>query len=152
MTPDQHTKLRHIVDRYVTLNDQIKSAKDEQKELADAAKGELGIEPKVTKQLAKETAWNELERAAQLGLERQLDECRLALGLLDGTPLGEAAVGAAALGGGWHHSADGTRSDDGHGVAEPKRGRGRPKGSRNRPKVRDEFETAAPPSIPDWPQ
>ena len=44
---------------------------------------------KVLRQLAKETAWTELERLAQRQLEDRLDQCRAALGLLGDTPPGE---------------------------------------------------------------
>jgi uncharacterized protein (UPF0335 family) len=151
-TDADREKLSSIVERYRVLEDQIKAAKDEQKELAESAKANLGVPAKALKQAAKEMGWDSVERAAQRQLEDALDACRQALGLLADTPLGQAAqslakdirAGKADL-----KVGDGPWLSEtmGNGQAEPKRDRGRPKGSKNKPRG----ETPAPPAIPDDP-
>lgn len=91
MTPDEKKKLQHIVERYAELNGDIKTAREEQKELADSAWEACGIKPKVVKQLAKEKDWTEVERMERRQFEESLDDCRAALGMLLDTPLGDAA-------------------------------------------------------------
>jgi hypothetical protein len=85
-------KLVHIVERVARLNADIKAARFEQKELCDSAWEQCEVKPKVIKQLARESAWNEVERHAQKQHEEAMDECRLALGLLADTPLGQAEL------------------------------------------------------------
>jgi len=92
MTRDEEKKLEHIVERCLVLKGQIDTAKEEIKELEEAAWEKCGVKPKVIKQLVKEKGWNEIERMAQRQLEESLDECRKALGMLADLPLGEHAV------------------------------------------------------------
>jgi len=92
MTRDEEKKLGHIVDRCVVLQAQIDQAKEEQKELGDAAWDKCGVKPKVIKQMVKEKGWSETQRMEQRLLEESLDQCRKALGLLADLPLGEHAV------------------------------------------------------------
>ena len=96
MTSEETKKLQHIVERYAQLATEIAAAREEQKELAATAWETCGVPAKVLRQLAKETAWTELERLAQRQLEDRLDQCRAALGLLGDTPLGEGALRRAA--------------------------------------------------------
>jgi hypothetical protein len=132
-------KLEHIVQRFAALNDEIKAAQDEQKELGQAAFDDRLIHVaavqdarKVLKRLAKERDWDEIKRMAQAQLEQALDECRAALGLLADTPLGQAAQ---------------QRPEPADHQGE-KRGRGRPKGSRNKPKLATSNGQAMPPPPP----
>jgi hypothetical protein len=62
------------------------------KELCLVLKEKLGRDPKAVRKAAKELTYSSVERMAQDQLERDLDELRHDLGLLDGTPLGDAAV------------------------------------------------------------
>jgi hypothetical protein len=141
MTEDDTNRLKHIVERYAELatevdgyKDDAKQCADEQKDLAAVASERLGLDGKALKQLVAEFRMGAEERDVIRQREAKLDECRLALGLLADTPLGQAAM-----------------------ADEPKRNRGRPKGSKNRPKVEDEPLNAPvdpagdPPQIPDSP-
>lgn len=84
--------LTHIVQRIAKLNADVKEANFEIKELADSAWEKCGKSPKAVKQLAKESAWDAVKRKAQQDLEEEIDQGRLALGMLSDTPLGEAAI------------------------------------------------------------
>ena len=92
MNTDEKNNLTHIVNRYAELNRQQQEAKWEQKELADSAWDKAGVKAKVVKQLAKEQAWDAVQRETQRQHEESLDECRSALGMLLDTPLGESAM------------------------------------------------------------
>jgi len=118
--------LKHIVARHAELSSQIKGMKMEQKELEDSAWEKCGKSPKAIRVLSKESAWDEVKRERQRQLEEEIDQGRAALGLLADTPLGTAELERMAderLTKGW--KANG---------AEPPKKRGRPKGSKNRPK------------------
>ncbi|HWE19672.1 MAG TPA: hypothetical protein VG758_21225 [Hyphomicrobiaceae bacterium] len=145
MTPGEKQRLVGDVERIKVLNAEIQSAKWTIKEIADAAWDAYGVKGKVVKQLAKEAAWDQVQREERRQFEGSLDECRAALGLLADLPLGQAAAAAHA----------GSKAN---GSAAPeKRGRGRPKGSRNKPKPVDSKpgEWTRPPRddppVPDFP-
>jgi hypothetical protein len=133
MTPQEKGHLTRIVERQKAINAQIQELKWEAKDLADSAWDKCGVRPKVIRQLAKEAAWDEVQRAAQRQHEESLDACRAALGLLADTPLGQAAM------------------DDQQERPQPvKRGRGRPPGAKNKPKLAT-VNGEAPPPVPDVP-
>jgi len=144
MLAEEKSKLSKIVNRAVEINAKVQALKWELKELADSAWKACGVKAKTIKQLAKEAAWDDVQRDEQRLLEEKLDECRLALGMLKDLPLGQAAAEAAGrerLGGedtgDQSTGADGTggvTTSDGQAQATERRGRGRPKGSKNRPK------------------
>lgn len=154
MNDADREKLRHIVGETARLDDEIADLREEQKELAAAAKL-IGIAPKVVKQLAKESRMDDLQRRAQIALEHSLDQCRADLGMLVGTPLGDAAEELAQ---GIRGGEVDMRVGDGPWLSEtmqrdadavngaPRRGRGRPKGAKNKPK---EAGSKAPPSPMD---
>lgn len=142
LTTTEHTKrFTELAHHYAELESRKKELADDMKACADLAKNELGVPPKALKQAAKELGMDSVERMAQRELEDALDACRLALGLLADTPLGQAA-----------QEDYGTHSDE-----PARRGPGRPKGSRNKSK-RSEFTEelaqvadAPPPAVPDEP-
>jgi hypothetical protein len=84
--------LTKIVERVRKLNAEIKEARFEIKELADSAWEKCGYSAKAVKALAKESAWNEVEREARRQLEEEIDKGRVALGFLADTPLGQAEM------------------------------------------------------------
>jgi len=84
--------LSYIVGRHAELNSQIKEMKCEQKELEDSAWEKCGKSPKAIRVLSKESAWDEVKRERQRQLEEEIDRGRAALGMLAGTPLGEAEI------------------------------------------------------------
>jgi hypothetical protein len=114
--------LKHIVSRHAHLNAQIKEMKFEQKELEDSAWEKCGKSPKAIRVLSKESAWDEVKRERQRQLEEEIDAGRAALGLLADTPLGAAELERMA--------------DEKLNGSEPKK-RGRPKGSRNKPRANE---------------
>jgi hypothetical protein len=114
--------LKHIVSRHAHLNVQIKEMKFEQKELEDSAWEKCGKSPKAIRVLSKESAWDEVKRERQRQLEEEIDAGRAALGLLADTPLGAAELERMA--------------DEKLNGSEPKK-RGRPKGSRNKPRANE---------------
>lgn len=127
MNDDDRSRLKHIVERSAELGVEVDGYKDdingcgkELKELATVASERLGVPAKALKQLVVEWRMGEEQRVELRQQEHKLDECRLALGLLADTPLGMAAAA--------HEAAHVEQQ------AEPKR-RGRPKGSRNKPKA-----------------
>ena len=137
---NQRKSLKDHVDRIAVLNAEIQDARWEIKEVADAAfgKGLISTDSaaearKVVKQLAKDQARDTKERAKQRAYEELLDNCRASLGLLADTPLGEAAAQVAAQGASTN------------GAAPPKK-RGRPPGSKNKPKAAADGEWVRPPS------
>jgi hypothetical protein len=160
MTPQEKQHLTRIVERHKAINAQIQDLKWEAKELAESAWDKCGVRPKVVKQLAKEAAWDNVQREEQRQHEESLDDCRAALGLLAETPLGQAAqqshvpepaVRADGTLNGSTRAANGANGANGH--AETRRGPGRPRGSRNKAKPAnrsDRADYAAPP-VPDLP-
>jgi hypothetical protein len=146
MTPQEKQHLTRIVERTKAINAQVQELKWEAKELADSAWDKCGVKPKVVKQLAKEAAWDQVQREERRQFEESLDQCRTALGLLADLPLGQAATAAHANG----------HANGANGTAEAKRGPGRPRGSRNKPKPRNQSDDwsrtpppADPPDLPD---
>lgn len=150
----QANGLAPVVMRIARLNADIQAAKFEINEIADDAynndlvrAASVSMARKVVKQLAKESAWDQVQREEQRQLEEAIDECRAALGMLADLPLGQAVQTSVA-------SRPNGRANGG---GEPeKRGRGRPKGARNKPKPRaDDWARPAahadelPPDIPE---
>ena len=136
--------IKRDVARIVAINAQVQELKWEAKEIAGAAWNKYGVKAKVVKQLAQESAWDEVQREERRQHEESLDQCRAALGLLADTPLGQAATVVHANGAV-------------NGQAAPKK-RGRPPGSRNKPKAADEWTrpplaaaVADAPPVPDMP-
>lgn len=115
-------KLTLIVERLRAINADVKALKMEAKELEDSALDECGYSAKAVRTLAKEAAWNEVEREARRQLEDEIDKGRAALGLLAQLPLWQAELERMA-----------TQKLE-EGTAAPRR-RGRPKGSKNKPKT-----------------
>lgn len=116
--------LKYIVTRHAELNARAKEIKFEQKELEDSAWEKCGKSPKAIKQLSKESAWDEVRRERQRLLEEEIDAGRVSLGMLAGTPLGEAEMARM--------------QEERQGSVVPIRApgkRGRPPGSKNRPKA-----------------
>lgn len=93
MDSDARKRLEPIVERLAEIREEKKQLSEEEKELIDAAQVDCNVQPKVTRQLAKEKGWNDVERMRQKQLEEELDDARVALGLLADTPLGEHATG-----------------------------------------------------------
>jgi uncharacterized protein (UPF0335 family) len=85
-------KLKPIVERIAQLMKEKNDLDDEIKELVEEAQEKCDVQPKVTRQLAKETNWNEVDRTRQRLLEEELDDARTALGLLADTPLGQGVT------------------------------------------------------------
>jgi hypothetical protein len=158
MTPQEKQHLTRIVERQKAINAEVQALKWEAKELAESAWDKCGVRPKTIKQLAKEAAWDEVQREEQRQHEESLDECRAALGLLASTPLGQAAqqshVTDPAIRA--NGTLNGNVAANGHVQDEPRaarRGPGRPRGSRNKAKPanrNDKADYAAPP-VPDLP-
>jgi hypothetical protein len=140
MRTEQNPELAKAVGRIVKLNAQSKDIGFEINEIADAAfeAGHIRGVPnaaaarKVLKRLAKDSIATDVEREEQRLIEEAIDECRAALGLLADTPLGQAAQ---------------QRPEPADHQGE-RRGRGRPKGSRNKPKLATSNGQAMPPPPP----
>jgi hypothetical protein len=132
MNPSDTQALTSDVRRIAEINAKVQALKWHGKEIADAAWDKYGIKAKVVRQLAKESAWDAVQREERRQLEESLDECRAALGMLADLPLGEAA----------QHSVTNPllKATNGNGAA--KRSRGRPKGSRNKRKLVESVEMA----------
>ena len=136
---NQRKSLKDHVDYIAARNAEIQAAKWDIQEAAGAAfeKGLVSTDSaaearKVLKQLAKDQGKDAEERAKQRAYEELLDNCRASLGLLADTPLGEAAAQVAAQGASTN------------GAAAPKK-RGRPPGSKNKPKAAADGEWVRPP-------
>jgi hypothetical protein len=154
MTPNERTALTEIVSDVKALNAKIHELKREAKERADEAWDACGVKTKVVYQLAREAAWDDVKRTEQRQYEEALDECRAALGLLADTPLGEAAQT------GFSPSEPLIRKDGsvkpGMNADGTPRKRGRPPGSKNKPKLVGGTDSQAPldpppPPVPDIP-
>jgi len=148
MTPQEKQHLTRIVNDYARMNAEIQALKWDQKELAESAWDKAGVKPNVVKQLAKESAWDNVRREEQRQLEESLDECRAALGMLADLPLGQAATQPRASG---RAAANGHANGAANGKVDAKRGPGRPRGSRNKRKSDDWSRPpqAEPPDLPD---
>jgi hypothetical protein len=160
VTPGEKQQLTRIVERTKAINAQVQELKWEAKEIAESAWDKCGVKPKVVKQLAKEAAWDQVQREERRQFEESLDECRAALGLLADLPLGQAATASHANGratGKANGHANGQAADgyDDHVRDTPaKRGRGRPKGSRNKSRQAPGTWSRPPrddPPVPDVP-
>lgn len=81
-------RLRSIVERIERLEEEKKSIQDDIKEVYAEAKG-TGFDPKTIRQIIKLRTMTQDERDEQ---EALLDLYKAALGMLNGTPLGDAAV------------------------------------------------------------
>lgn len=88
--PSSGEKLKSYVDRIVRLSEEIASLKDDVKDIVAEAKND-GFDPKALKAIVKETMQTQTQRAAARKTEAIIDIYRANLGLLDGTPLGDAA-------------------------------------------------------------
>jgi hypothetical protein len=91
--PSDNSKRQDIVNDLVAKNAKLKKLKMEIKDVEDGAWEACGDTPKVIRQLAKIAAWDATKRARY---DQELDaiwQGRKALGLLAGTPLGQAALG-----------------------------------------------------------
>ena len=87
--------LTHIVTRHAQLNADIKGMKFQQKELEESAWEKCGKTAKAIRQLSKESSWDAVKREKQRQLEEEIDQGRAALGMLAGTPLGQAELARA---------------------------------------------------------
>jgi hypothetical protein len=118
--------LKYIVSRHSQLNAEIKAAKFEQKELEDSAWEKCGKSAKAIRVLSKESAWDAVKREKQRQLEEEIDAGRVALGMLSDTPLGQAEM-------------ERMETEVRYSVTNPMIKapvkRGRPKGSKNKPKT-----------------
>lgn len=152
MNNTERDHLTRIVERLKAINADVQSLKWEAKELADSAWEKAGVRPKVVKQLAKESAWDQVQREAQRQHEEALDTCRAALGLLADLPLGEAAQVPYSPTDPLIRK-DGTVKPGMNADGTPRR-RGRPPGAKNKPKVVGGTDSQAPldqPPVPDVP-
>ncbi|WP_457797607.1 DUF2312 domain-containing protein [Methylocystis sp. S23] len=89
-SPTGREKLKSYVERIVRLNEEIASLKEDVKDLVMEAKSD-GFDPKAIRAIVKESMQTQAERAAVREVEAIIDIYRASLGLLDGTPLGDAA-------------------------------------------------------------
>lgn len=93
MSPEEKSKLTEIVEKYAKLNADIQAKRWDQKALAESAWEKCGVEASVVKQLAKESAFDDVKKEKQRQYEESLHQCRALLGVLLDTPLGRAAIG-----------------------------------------------------------
>jgi uncharacterized protein (UPF0335 family) len=87
-TREAAERLRAYIERAETLMTEIGLLKDDLKEVFSEAKT-VGFNPKIMKVMIKERAVDPAER---LAWHEICDQYRAALGMLEGTPLGEAAL------------------------------------------------------------
>lgn len=85
-------QLRSLVERIENLEESIKELQSDKSDIYAEAKG-AGFDVKALKAIIKERK-QDRDKAAEL--EAILDTYRHALGMLDGTPLGQAAIERAA--------------------------------------------------------
>lgn len=81
-------RLRSFIERWERLQEEIEALKTDQKEVMAEAKG-TGFDVKTIRQIIKLRKLTPAERDEQ---EALLDIYKAALGMLDGTPLGDAAI------------------------------------------------------------
>lgn len=124
LTVDEKKALAPIVERHAKLNAEIQAKKWEQKELEESAWEKAGVDAKCVKQLSKESAWDDVKREKQRQFEEKMDHCRVALGMLLDTPLGQAAEQAESEE--TSHDAD-EQQHNGKGSAKAQRKSGRAK-------------------------
>ncbi len=82
--------LKSLVDRIVRLEEEKKAIADDIKEVKAEAKSH-GFDVKAITQMVREARMDESDRAAQREHEAVCELYRASLGMLDGTPLGDAA-------------------------------------------------------------
>lgn len=90
-----HDALRNYVDRLVRLSEQKAETVAEIKELAEKAKGD-GFSKKALMMLVAQEMETADQRAERLAVAEELDRMKSALGMFQDTPLGAAAMQAAA--------------------------------------------------------
>jgi uncharacterized protein (UPF0335 family) len=83
-----HAHLRSIVERVERINDEIKSLKEDQKDIFSEAKS-AGFDGTALRALIRERAEDQTKRQARVSL---VEVYRRALGEFANTPLGEAAM------------------------------------------------------------
>ena len=88
--PTSREKLKAFVEQVSRLEIERKSLAEDIKEIYAEAKND-GFDPKALRQVVKDSLKTQTERAAARETEALVDIYRANLGLLDGTPLGEAA-------------------------------------------------------------
>lgn len=88
--PTSREKLKSFVERIVGLEDEKKAIANDIKDIYSEAKND-GFDPKALRKIVKEWMQTQTQRAAERETEALVDIYRANLGLLDGTPLGEAA-------------------------------------------------------------
>ena len=88
--PTSREKLKAFVERISRLEIEKKNLSDDIKEIYGEAKSD-GFDPKAIRQVVKDSLKTQTKRAAARETEALVDIYRANLGLLDGTPLGEAA-------------------------------------------------------------
>lgn len=89
------SQLRSFVDRLVRLEERKREIAEDIKDVKIEAKG-AGFDKRVVTQMVRETMMDEEQRAAQREFEEICEVYRASLGMLGGTPLGEAARKRAA--------------------------------------------------------
>lgn len=92
LTAQERQDLIPIVNEMVKLNADEQAIRWRKKEVAESAWDTCGVQASVVKQLAKEQAWDDVQREKQRQYEEALDHARAALGALLDTPLGQAAM------------------------------------------------------------
>jgi uncharacterized protein (UPF0335 family) len=88
--PTGREKLKSLVDRIVRLEEERKSIADDIKDVYGEAKND-GFDPKAMKEIVKDAMRTPEQRAARREVEALADIYRASLGMLDGTPMGDAA-------------------------------------------------------------
>lgn len=114
-------KLTKIVERLRSINAEVKDLKMEAKEVEDSAWEACGYSAKAVRKLAKEAAYNAVDRERQKQLEEEIERGRVALGFLSDLPLGQAEM----------QRMEEQKQASINGTGRP---RGRPKGSKNKPR------------------
>ena len=89
------SQLRSFVDRLVHLEERKREIAQDIKDVKDEAKS-AGFDKRVVTQIVRETMMDEEQRTAQREFEEICEVYRASLGMLGGTPLGEAARKRAA--------------------------------------------------------
>lgn len=85
------TSLRSYVDRLVRLEEEKRALAEDIKEVKLEAKSQ-GFDSKVITQMVRESLMDESARAEQREFETLCEVYRASLGMLNGTPLGDAAI------------------------------------------------------------
>ncbi|MCB1534872.1 MAG: DUF2312 domain-containing protein [Rhodoblastus sp.] len=88
--PTARQKLMSLRDRIIRLEEEKKAIADDIKDIYQEAKSD-GFDPRALRNIVKESTKTPGQRAAAREIEANTDIYRAALGMLDGTPLGDAA-------------------------------------------------------------